>query len=75
MEKKRHIVLYILLSVLSVVILLAALVYFTGVVYFRTHLPFHSSFLGYDVSECETSVIDDIMRDKTENYGKIMVLR
>ena len=66
MEKKRHIVLYILLSVLSVVILLAALVYFTGVVYFRTHLPFHSSFLGYDVSECETSVIDDIMQDKTD---------
>ena len=66
MEKKRHIVLYILLGIFCALILIAALVYFAGVVFFQTHLPFHTSFMGYDVSEREPSVIDDIMQNRTD---------
>ena len=66
MEEKKIHIWQILLVILCVLIISAALVYFAGAVYFRTHLPFHTFFLGYDVSQCGVSVIDEIMNSKTD---------
>ncbi len=56
----------VLLTILAVLIAAAGLVYFTGVVYFRTHFPFHTSFLGYDVSQREVDAIDECMQIESD---------
>ena len=66
MKQSFSTALRVLSVLLAVLLAAAALVYFTGVVYFRTHFPFRTSFLGYDVSQCETDVIDEIMQAETD---------
>ena len=66
MQKKLHPALRILLTLLTAVVIAAGLIYFTGVVYFRTHFPFHTSFLGYDISQQEISAIDACMQQETD---------
>ena len=67
MDKKNHSILRIVLTILLGAILMAALVYFTGVIYFQTHFPFHTMFLDYDISEREVSAIDECMQMESES--------
>lgn len=54
------------ITALLILCTLLALIYFTGVFYFKSHFPFHTTFLGYDISEKTPSVIDDCMAQETE---------
>ena len=65
-NKKSHPLLRVLLTFICILILAAALTYLTGVVYFQTHFPFNTVFMGYDISQCEPSVVDDIMQNRTD---------
>ncbi len=62
MQKFLKTLLRIILLLLTVIVLAGGLVYMTGVVYFQTHFPFRTTFLGYDVSQREVSAIDECMR-------------
>ena len=66
MEKRTRIW-RLLLAFFLIVIVIAALVYFTGVVYFRTHYPFHTTFLGYDISQCELDAVYECMQSETNS--------
>ena len=54
-----------LLAVFIILILILALVYFTGVVFFRTHFLFNTTFLGYDISQREIDAVDECMQAET----------
>lgn len=56
------------ITVLLILCALFALIYFTGVVFFKTYFPFHTTFLGYDISEQTPSAIDDCMALETESH-------
>lgn len=64
MEKQMR-VWRVLLVMILIIVLILALVYFTGVVFFRTHFPFHTTFLGYDISQCELDAVDECMQSET----------
>lgn len=66
MAKKNISPLRVVLIIAAVLAAVAALVYFTGVVYFQTHFPFHTTFLGYDVSEREVSAVDECMAKESD---------
>ena len=57
---------HILPTAAAALLILCALVYFTGVIFFRAHFPFHTTFLTYDVSEQDPSAINDCMASETE---------
>ena len=55
----------VILAVFLILTVILALVYFTGVVFFRTHYPFNTTFLGYDLSQCEIDAVEDCMEAET----------
>ena len=66
MEKQNHKAFRIALAAAFAILLIIALIYFTGVVYFSTHFPFNTYFLGYDISQCRQSAIDEIMQSESD---------
>lgn len=61
MDKRHPSPLSVIMTILAAILITAALVYFTGVVFFQNHFPFQTSFLGYDISQQEVSAIDECM--------------
>lgn len=72
MEKRTRIW-RLLLAVFLIIIIMLALVYFTGVVFFRTHYPFRTTFLGYDVSQRELDAVEECMQEET-NARRLTIL-
>lgn len=66
MAPKNTFALRILGITLAVLLILTALVYFTGVKYFQTHFPFHTTFLGYDLSERTADAIEACMERESD---------
>lgn len=73
MENRKHRILRIVLLPLLALSLILALIYFTGVVFFRTHFPFHTTFLGYDISERDMTAIDECLQ-REMNARRLTIL-
>ncbi len=65
MNTHKSTALRVLLWLVAAVFASVLLVYFTGVVYFQTHFPFHTSFLGYDISQRTEDAVDECMESET----------
>ena len=65
MEKRTRRIWRVLLALFLILIVISALVYFTGVVFFRTHYPFNTTFLGYDLSQREIDAVEECMQAET----------
>lgn len=66
MAQKKHIIPRVLGIAFAGLLILAALVYFAGVKYFQTHFPFHTTFLGYDLSEQTADAVGTCMEQETD---------
>ena len=62
----RHRIWPVLLAVFVTFILILALVYCTGVVFFRTHFLFNTTFLGNDISQRETDAVEECMEAESD---------